>query len=78
MALSDLFAQATGRIGGTVADSTGAVVPGAAVVCKNVDTGLSRQRSSGIAVRFEAGLLNMGTTVSSELFRCNQRREGTP
>jgi hypothetical protein len=37
-----LFAQATGRIGGTVADSTGAVVPGANVVCTNASTGLTR------------------------------------
>ena len=37
-----LFGQATGRIGGTVVDATGAVVPGAAVQCSNNETGLKR------------------------------------
>ena len=37
-----LFAQSIGRIGGTVVDPTGAIVPDAPVVCVNADTGLRR------------------------------------
>ncbi len=35
-------AQSTGRIGGTVTDPTGAVIPLAAVVCTNEATGWQR------------------------------------
>src|SRR5579871_703595 len=41
------FAQSTSNIIGTVKDSTGAVVPGAAVTATNTDTGLARQVTSG-------------------------------
>ena len=37
-----LRAQASGKIEGTVVDSSQAVVPGARLTCKNVDTGLVR------------------------------------
>ena len=42
MAAGTLRAQATGRVGGTVVDSSGAIVPGAKVDCSNIETGLSR------------------------------------
>ena len=38
---ASLFAQATGKIEGTIADSTQAVVPGASLSCKNIETGVS-------------------------------------
>jgi outer membrane receptor protein involved in Fe transport len=41
-AASALFAQATGRIGGTVVDTTGGIVPATQVICTNNQTGLSR------------------------------------
>ncbi len=37
-----LFAQATGTIGGTVIDPSGASMPGVTVICRNMDTGLAR------------------------------------
>ena len=39
---TSLFAQATGAISGHVADSTGAVIPGAAVTLTNEGTGTVR------------------------------------
>lgn len=41
-----LFGQATGRIGGTVTDASGSVVPGVAVTCTNTGTGLTRKADS--------------------------------
>jgi hypothetical protein len=38
-ATSPLYGQATGRISGTISDSTGAVIPGAAVTITNLETG---------------------------------------
>ncbi|MBV9081387.1 MAG: TonB-dependent receptor, partial [Acidobacteriaceae bacterium] len=38
----EAFSQATGRIGGTVVDPSGAVIPAASVECRNLETGLSR------------------------------------
>ena len=39
---SSLWAQATAQIGGTVQDSSGAVLPGAEVTATQTDTGVSR------------------------------------
>jgi hypothetical protein len=55
-----LFAQATGRIGGTVADSTEAVIPGASIICRNVETGLSRTVDSNDSGIFEIPDLPIG------------------
>lgn len=50
----------TGTISGTVTDASGAAVPGAAVVLKNVDTGISRNTTTGPAGRYEAPNLPVG------------------
>lgn len=50
----------TGTISGTVADSTGAVVPGATVSLKNVETGVSRTISTDSAGRYTAPQLGLG------------------
>ena len=42
----------TGTISGTVADQTGAAVPGASVAIKNVETGIMAPISFGTGVRF--------------------------
>src|SRR5690242_15938663 len=46
VAISYLYAQATGRLGGVVEDTSGAAVSGAAVVCRNLETGLVHQTLS--------------------------------
>ncbi|MEW6736098.1 MAG: carboxypeptidase regulatory-like domain-containing protein [Acidobacteriota bacterium] len=50
----------TGLIQGTVTDSTGAVIAGANVVVKNVDTGFERAVSTEEAGRFLVSLLPLG------------------
>lgn len=55
-----LFAQATGRIGGTVTDSSGAIVPDTGVTCKDVDTGISRTVQTNAAGLFEFPDLPIG------------------
>lgn len=50
----------TGTISGTVKDSTGAVVPGAAITLKDVDTGLTRRVTSDSAGRYRAPQLALG------------------
>ena len=50
----------TGTISGTVTDASGAAVPGAAVIVKNVDTGISRNTTTGPAGRYEAPNLPVG------------------
>ena len=42
----------TGRVVGTVADSTGAYIPGATVTLKNTDTGVTETRTTGSAGEF--------------------------
>ncbi len=42
IATKSAMAQATGRLGGTITDETGAVIPGATVTSKNAQTGLTR------------------------------------
>ena len=41
---TSLFAQVNATVGGTVADATGAVVPGIEVTAKNIDTGIVTTR----------------------------------
>ena len=57
---STLFAQATGRIGGTVTDASGAVVPAAGISCTNVDTGINRSVQTNAAGLFEFPDLPIG------------------
>jgi hypothetical protein len=67
-----LFAQAIGRIGGTVIDSTGAVVPGATVTCANSETGLTRTAESTSAGVFAFAEMPIGqytVSVKKEGFR---------
>ena len=57
---NSVFAQSTGRIGGTVTDSSGAVVPNAAISCRNVDTGISRTVQTNASGLFEFPDLSIG------------------
>ena len=50
----------TGTISGTVADSTGAVLPGADIVILNEDTGISRTVQADAAGRYSATTLSLG------------------
>ena len=50
----------TGTISGTVMDASGAAVPGAAIVITNVNTGITRNTTSGPAGRYEAPNLPIG------------------
>lgn len=60
--------SAGGSIEGTVADETGAVLPGVAVVVKNVETGLSRETVTDASGIYRAPLLPVGNyEVSAEL-----------
>ena len=55
------YAQVTtGTISGTVKDSTGAVVPGAAVTIKNTDTGITRTATTDAEGRYRAPNLSLG------------------
>jgi outer membrane receptor protein involved in Fe transport len=53
-------AQATGKIGGSVTDTSGAVVPGVAISCKNADTGITRNAETNQAGIFEFPDLPIG------------------
>jgi len=57
---ASLFAQATGRIGGTVVDPSGGLVPGVTVLCKNTATGLTRSADTNQAGIFEFPDLPIG------------------
>ena len=50
----------TGTVSGTVADSTGAVLPGANIVILNEDTGISRTVESDAGGRYSATSLSLG------------------
>ena len=50
----------TGTILGTVSDSTGAVIPGATVTVRNVETGITRTLSTDATGRFRAPQLGLG------------------
>src|SRR5437867_7929178 len=51
----------TGTISGTVADQSGAAVPGASVAIKNVHTGIARRLLTNEVGRYEAVALPVGT-----------------
>src|SRR5690242_13030112 len=51
----------TGTISGLVRDSTGAVVPGASVTVKNVETGISRVLTADSQGRYQAPNLSVGS-----------------
>ena len=51
----------TGTISGTVSDSTGAVIPGAAITIRNTDTGISRSVTANAAGRYQAPQLALGS-----------------
>jgi hypothetical protein len=55
-----LFAQSTGRIGGTVTDPSGATVPAAGISCTNVDTGINRTVETNASGLFEFPDLPIG------------------
>ncbi|HEY3840006.1 MAG TPA: carboxypeptidase regulatory-like domain-containing protein, partial [Bryobacteraceae bacterium] len=59
LALSAL-AQSTGRIGGSVMDSTGAAVPEATVICRNIDTSIARTTQTNQSGLFEFPDLPIG------------------
>ncbi|MBI3896364.1 MAG: TonB-dependent receptor [Acidobacteria bacterium] len=50
----------TGTISGTVADSTGAVIPGATVIVRNTETGSSRTVTTDARGRYNASQLGLG------------------
>jgi len=61
------WAQGTATIFGTVSDSTGAVVPGARVIVRNLQTGLERETRSNEAGSYVAAQLPVGVyTVTAE------------
>src|SRR5688572_25628940 len=51
----------TATISGTVADQTGAVIPGVAITVKNVETGVTRNLVTNEAGRYSAEALPVGT-----------------
>src|SRR5688572_21993905 len=58
----------TAAISGTVADQTGAVIPGVGIVIKNVETGVSRNLITNEAGRYTAEALPVGAyEVSASL-----------
>ena len=66
----------TATVSGTVADSTGAVLPGATVVILNDDTGISRTVQTDAAGRYAAPSLSLGryrVTASREGFQSEAR-----
>ena len=58
--VSNLFAQATGTIHGTVYDATGAVVPSAAIAATNANTGESRAVKADTEGKYVIPLLPTG------------------
>ena len=61
LASSPLFGQATGSLLGTVSDSTGAVVPGAAVAATSQGTSVSRETKTDDTGHYLLPLLPIGT-----------------
>jgi hypothetical protein len=65
--VSGLFAQSTGQISGSVRDASGAVIPGAAVVVLNQETGVRSPVESNTSGEFVLPALNAGSyEVSAE------------
>ncbi len=58
---SSIFAQATGSLGGTVTDATGAVVQGASVTVKNTSTNQTRIVETNEEGRWTVQSLAVGT-----------------
>jgi hypothetical protein len=56
-----LLGQNTGTVLGTVKDQTGAVLPGASITIRNVETGISRTTVSGGRGEYRVPALNVGT-----------------
>jgi hypothetical protein len=57
---SALFAQTGGTIQGVVADNSGAVIPGATVTVRNVDTGVESRRTTNAVGFYAVPALNPG------------------
>ncbi len=75
---TNAYGQATGRIGGTVVDASGAVVPGASVECKNIETGLARTVDSNQDGIFEFPDLPIGQyqlEAKKQGFRAEQTQQ---
>jgi len=71
------IAQTGGTISGSLSDATGALVPGASVTIKNVDTGLTREVMSDEQGRYTAPNLPVGSyevQVSLSGFRTEIRK----
>ncbi len=70
-----LYSQSIGRIGGIVSDSSGAVIPGATVVCKQADTALVRTVQTNQSGNFQFPDLPIGSysiEASKEGFQSQQ------
>ena len=71
-------AQGTGTIQGVVTDSTGAVIPGAQIVVKNLDTGVEHKTTTNEVGFYMVQALNPGrysVTCSSEGMSTSERPE---
>src|SRR5262245_26870257 len=69
-------AQTTGTISGTVADSSGAVLPGAKITMLNEETGITRTAETDAVGRYAAPSLAVGNykvTVQQEGFQTEVR-----
>jgi len=75
---SPLFGQATGRLLGTVSDSSGAVVPGAQVTATSQGTGVSRDTKTDDTGHYLLPLLPIGTysiTVSAQGLKTVEQKD---
>src|SRR5437899_12033577 len=57
-----VMAQTTATSAGLVRDDTGAVIPGASVTAKNVETGITRSVSTDEQGRYQLPSLSVGRT----------------
>src|SRR5204863_3920037 len=77
LAAPPLVAQsATGSISGTVADATGAPLPGVSVTARNVNTGASRSSVSSSGGNFGFQLLPVGVYDVTGQLQSEERRVG--
>ena len=58
---TSIWAQATGTIGETVTDPTGAVIPGAKITAKRIETGVSQSTVTGGSGTYTIPNLVVGT-----------------